>query len=154
MASIPEANALSRGGVDVTDDQLFLELRPARDELTILVDDEAVAVEHELVLTPDQVAEDDIGQVVPGALYQHALTLGALFLVIGRGRDVDYDLCTREGLVTGGRARLPDVLADRQANDSLVHAHERGRFADLEVALLVEDAVVRQEHLPVDGLDF
>ena len=28
-----------------------------------------------------------------------------------------------------------------------------GRVADLEVALLVEDAVVRQEHLAVDALD-
>ncbi len=52
-----------------------------------------------------------------------------------------------------GRARLPDVLADADADRDAVELEDRRLGARLEVALLVEDAVVRQVHLAVDGHD-
>ena len=46
-------------------------------------------------------------------------------------------------------ARLPDVLADRQPDRDAVDLDDRGAGAALEVADLVEDAVVRQVDLAV-----
>ena len=126
---------------------------PRAMQLAVLVDDEAVAVEDELVLAADEVAEDDVGEVVTGTLDQHALALAALAHVVRGRRDVHDHLGPGEGLLAGRRTRLPDVLADREPERRAVDAQERRAVPDLEVALLVEDAVVRQEDLPVDALN-
>ena len=56
-----------------------------------------------------------------------------------------------ERLVARRRAGLPDVLADREADARRRRPRRSPRPSPgLEVALLVEDAVVGQEHLPVD----
>ena len=54
--------------------------------------------------------------------------------------------------VAGGPG-LPDVLADGEPDADAVDLDQRRLGAGLEVALLVEDAVVRQVHLAVDGRD-
>ena len=54
--------------------------------------------------------------VVPRALDQHPLALGALARVVGRGGDVDQQRRAGQRLVGGRRPRLPDVLADGQAD--------------------------------------
>ena len=94
-------------GVDVADDQLLLELRAARHQLAVLVDHEAVAVEHQLVLAADEIAEDDVGEVVAGPLDEHPLALAALVDVVGRSGDVDDHLCARERLVARPAVRAP-----------------------------------------------
>src|SRR5688500_13440813 len=48
---------------------------------------------------------------------------------------------------------LPDVLANRRADECLAAPNEDELPSRLEVAVLVEDAVVGQELLAVDGLD-
>ena len=58
-----------------------------------------------------------------------------------------------ERLVGERRAGLPDVLADRQADGDAVDRDRRAALARLEVAQLVEDAVVGQVQLAVAGLD-
>src|SRR5437763_581706 len=57
-----------RAEVDRAERERRIELRRARDELAVLIDRDRVAVDDELVLAPDAVAEDDRGQVVPRAL--------------------------------------------------------------------------------------
>ncbi len=56
-----------------------------------------------------------------------------------------------QGEVGGRRPRLPDVLADRDADERLPELEEEQLAAGLEVAVLVEDAVVGEEALAVDG---
>ena len=90
--------------------------RRARSISPVVVDDERVAVEDELVLAADERAERDAREVVARALGEHALALDALAGVVGRGGDVDDQRRAGERLVGGGRAGLPDVLADRQAD--------------------------------------
>ena len=51
-----------------------------------------------------------------------------------------------------GGPGLPDVLADGQADAQVAELDQPAAVARLEVALLVEDAVVGQEHLAVDRL--
>src|SRR3954469_21140158 len=153
MPRVAQAQRRHGAGVDGADGERLLELRPARDDVALTVDRHAVAVEHELVLAADHVAEQDDRRVVAGALDQHALALERLAGVVRRGRQVHDPLPARERLGRGGRARLPDVLADRQADRHAVQLDQRGLRARLEVARLVEDAVVGQEHLAVDRLD-
>ena len=118
-----------------------------------MVDQQRVAVEDQLVLAADEVAERDGGQVVAGALDQHPLALDALARVVrGRGRVEDQHRAG-ERLVGGRRAGRPDVLADRQAEARAAEVEHRAALADLEVALLVEHAVVREHGLAVDGLE-
>ena len=59
----------------------------------------------------------------------------------------------REREVGRGRPGLPDVLADGGADQRLADPQQEKLPAGLEVAILVEHAVVRQEPLVVDGLD-
>ena len=61
-------------------------------------------------------------------------------------------MCAREGEVGGRRAGLPDVLAHRRADEGLAAAQEHEVAAGLEVPVFVEDAVVGEELLLVDGL--
>ena len=131
--------------------QGLLELGRPCHQLAVLVDRQAVAVEEELVLAADGVAEQHRHQVVPGPLDQHALALEALAQVVGRGREVHDHFGAGEGLVGCGRAGLPDVLADREPHGHAVQLEGCGLGPGLEVPLLVEDAVVRQVHLAVDG---
>src|SRR5205085_9865764 len=51
------------------------------------------------------------------------------------------------------RPRLPDVLADRRPDERTAVLEEQQVVAGREVAILVEDAVVRQEALAVPRLD-
>ncbi len=112
-----------------------------------------MTVEDELVLTADEIAECDVGKVVAGALDQHPLSLRALAVVVRGGGDVDDHLRAGECLVSCRRARLPDVLADREADRRAADPDSGRCAAGLEVALLVEYAVVRERHLSVDAPD-
>ena len=146
--------AADRGGrVHVHDEERLLERGPSGDDLPLLVEDEAVPVEDELVLGADGVHEHDPAGVVPRPRREHVLALGALAEVERRGRDVGDDVRAGEGEVGGRRAGLPDVLADRRPDQRLAAAQEDELAPRLEVAVLVEDAVVRKELLVVDRLD-
>ena len=70
----------------------------------------------------------------------------------GRGRDVGDQLRSGEREVGRRRPRLPDVLADRGADERPPVLEQEQVLAGREVAILVEDAVVRQEALAVARL--
>ena len=110
------------------------------------------AVEDELVLPADEAAERDGREVVARALGEHPLAPQPLARVKRRGGDVHDQPRARERLVRQRRAGLPDVLADRQADRDAVDLDRRAARAGLEVAQLVEDAVVGQVDLAVARL--
>ena len=60
--------------------------------------------------------------------------------------------CAPASEIGGGRAWLPDVLAHGRADEGLAAAQEHEVAARLEVPVLVEDPVVGEEVLLVDGL--
>ena len=151
MPGVAQPRGRDRAEVDLADHERLLELRGTRDDGSVLVDGHAAAVEDQLVLAADEVAEDDRGEVVPSALDQHLLALRRLSGMVGGGGQVDDHLRAGDRLGAGRRAGLPDVLADGQPDGNVVQLDERGLGARLEVAVLVEYAVVRQEHLPVHG---
>ena len=64
-------------------------------DLAVLVEDEALAVEDQLVLGAHGVHEHDPARA-RGSRRQHLLALGALADVEGRGRDVRDDVRARE----------------------------------------------------------
>jgi hypothetical protein len=111
-----------------------------------------VPVEDQLVLAPVERAERDRREVVAGALGDHLLALEALAGVVGRGVDVDDEPRAGQRLVGQRRAGDPDVLADRQPDLDAVDLDDRAARAALEVAQLVEDAVVGQVDLAIDRL--
>ena len=112
-----------------------------------------MAVEEELVLAADEVAEREVGGVVACPRHQHLLAVLRLADVVRRGGEVDEQLGARQGEVGRGRARLPDVLADRRPDQGLAEPQQQQLAAGREVAVLVEDAVVRQVALAVEALD-
>ena len=117
------------------------------------VDDEAVAVEDELVLAADEVAEGDRHAVGAGPLREHLLALDALAAQVGRARRVQEELRPGLRLQRAGRPRLPEVLADREPEARSAELDQLRLATGLEVADLVEDAVVGEPVLAVDGLD-
>ena len=117
-----------------------------------MVDDARLAVEDQLVLAADQRTEGDRAQVVARALDDHALAPRPLALVVRRRGDVDHEVGAGERLLEQRRAGDPDVLADGQPDGHAVDLDQRAAPARLEVADLVEDAVVGQADLAVDRL--
>ena len=111
-----------------------------------------MAVEDELVLSADEVAECEVGARVASARHEHLLTALGLADVERRRREIHDQLRSREREVGRRRAWLPDVLADREPNGRLPDPEEDELTALREVAVLVEHAVVREEVLSVDGL--
>ena len=75
-----------------------------------------MAVEDELVLAADQVAEGEVGTVGACPFGEHRFPLAALAAVVRRTRGVGDQARARRGLDRGRRARRPDVLADRQSD--------------------------------------
>ena len=133
--------------VEVDDEQRLLEPRRPRDHLALVVEHHGVAVEDQLVLAADRVAQRDEARVVARAGDEHLLALAVLVEVERRRRDVQQQLRAGEREVGRGRARLPDVLADRHARERLA-VLEQEQVAPLrEVARLVEDAVVGRKRL-------
>ena len=108
----PPPDRLDR--LDVDDEQAFLETGCPRDDLAFVVDQHRMAVEDQLVLAPDRIAEGDEARVVACPVAQHLLTLDLLADVERRRRDVRDQLRARERHVGRRRARLPDVLAHRR----------------------------------------
>ena len=111
-----------------------------------------MSVEDELVLAADEVAEREVGGVVARPGDQHLLAVLRLADVVRRGREIDEQLGPREGEVGRRRARLPDVLADRRAHERVAEPQQQQLAPGREVAVLVEDAVVRQVALAVEPL--
>ena len=141
-----------RRRVDVDDEQRLLERGPARHDLAVLVEHEAVAVEDELVLGADRVHERDPARVVARARGQHLLALERPCRVERRRGDVRDDVRARQREIGRGRPRLPDVLADSRPDERVPAAEEHEAATGLEVTVLVEDAVVGQEVLRVHRL--
>ena len=125
-----------------------------RQRVALGVDDEAVAVEDQLVLASDQVAEGERGPVGLGALGDHLLALGRLAAGVGRARGVEDQLARRtppRPRPAGPAPRCPRRSSGRPGRRST--SIVIGRASRLEVAPLVEDRVVGQVDLPVDGVD-
>jgi hypothetical protein len=141
------------GGLDVDDQKRLLETRRTRKNFAVVVEHHRVPVEQELVLAADRVDEGDERDVVPGARGQHLLALALLAEVERRCGDVRDQLCAGERHLGGRRPGLPDVLADRRPDQHVAVLEQEQVPTRREVPVLVEDPVVRQEPLAVNGLD-
>ena len=111
-----------------------------------------MAVEDELVLAADEVAEREVRARVASTRHEHLLAVLGLADVERRRREVHDQLRAGEREVGRRRTRLPDVLADREPHRRLSDPEEDELPALGEVPVLVEDAVVREEVLAVDRL--
>jgi hypothetical protein len=152
-ADIAQAASDGKGRLDVDDEQVLLEARCARQDLSGVVEYDRVPVEDELVLPADEVAEREVRARVARARDEHLLSILGLSDVEWGGREVHEELRSGKREVGSGRAGLPDVLADGGA-DVRVAEPEQDEVAPFrEVAVFVEDAVVRQVLLPIDGAD-
>ncbi len=134
--------------VEIDDEQLLLEARRPGEDGALVVEDDRVPVEHQLVLAADEVAEGEVCRVVARARHEHLLSILGLADVERRGREVHEQLRAGQREIRRRWARLPDVLADRRADEHVAEAAAERQLPSLrEVAVLVEDAVVRQELL-------
>ena len=125
----------------------------ARDEHALLVEHERRAVEHELVLAADEVRVDDRHRRVRRARREHRLALGEALRVVRRRVEVDDQLGAARGLGEDRPGRAPRVLADRDPDLHARDVEQRQRLLRRdEVALLVEDRVVRQQLLAVHAV--
>jgi hypothetical protein len=111
-----------------------------------------VSVEDQLVLAADGVAEGDEACVVARAGGEHLLALAIAAEVERRGRDVRQELRPGECEIGGGRPRLPHVLADRRPDQRAAVLEQEQIAGRREVAVLVEDPVVREKPLAVQRL--
>ena len=147
-AHVAEAPCDRLRRVEVDDEQLLLEATSARDHLTRVVEHHRVAVEHEPVLSADEVAEREVELVSRARVTSISSSVLRLADMERRGGEVHEQLCTGESEVCRGRAGLPDVLADRDAHDRIAEPEQDEIAAFREVAVLVENSVVGEKVLP------
>ena len=131
-ADVAQTTADHFGGLDVDDQQRFFEPRRA---------------------CQDRVAERDEAGIVAGARDEHLLPLAIAPHVERRRGDVDEQFRAGEGEIRRGRAGLPHVLANGRADERRAVLEQDQVAARGEVAVLVEDPVVRQEAFAIDRLD-
>ena len=115
-----------RRRLDVDQHERLLEAGRAREHRSLVVDHERVAVEDQLVLPADGVAERDVRRRVARARAEHLLALAVAQQMERRRGDVHDQLRAGEREIGGGRPRLPHVLADRHADRACRRAR-RGR---------------------------
>jgi hypothetical protein len=137
--------------VQVADQQLLLELAAARQQVAARVEHHAPAVEDELVLAAHRVQVAEKDGAVTGPSGEHSLAELALAAVERGGSDGDNDFGASETLAAGRITGVPDILADREPDPGSGHAEDRRLRAGLEVAVLVEDAVVGKILLAIDA---
>ena len=110
-----------------------------------------MAVEHEFVLAAHQVQEYERQGAFAHALPRYqALALLLLAHLVGRGIDDQQDLCTGLLRQSGGLG-LPDVLTHEHAGLDARNIDDGCQGARREVALFIEDTIVRQAGLAVGG---
>src|SRR4029077_12740495 len=109
--------------------------------------------EDKLVLATDLVDVSDVRPIVRRATGDHLLARSAFAAVVRRAVDVDQELGAVIGLPGHRARRIPAVFADRHADPDARQLEYWRPVAGREIALLVEDPVVRQEDLVVHGLD-
>ena len=109
--------------------------------------DDAAAVEDQLVLPAHRVHVGDGKAVVRGTLGDHLFPEGPFAGVEWRGVDVDDQLGPGLALHRGWPHRVPDVLADVDADQYPADPVDRADRALFEVTLFIEDAVIGQEDL-------
>ena len=134
---------------DIEHQQLLFELIGARHYITVGREHRACAVEHQLILPAHQVDIRHEQPVIGGARGEHLFAKGALAGVKRRTVDVDDNLRPGGALHHRGPYGVPNVFADVHAHRGAVDGVHRALSARLEVARLVEDAVVGQVHLAV-----
>ena len=91
-AHVAEPAADRLGRVEIDDEQRLLEPGRARDHLALVVEHDGVAVEDELVLAADEVAEGEVRRVVARPGDEHLLAVLGLADVERRGGEVDDQL--------------------------------------------------------------
>ena len=137
--------------VDLDDQEVFVEPRGATGDRAIRRHDQRSSVEHELVLPADGVDVDDPGAGLGGTRPQDVGALLHLAAVERRPVEVDDD--RRADVAVERWARLPGVLADRQADVGAGDLDGDAFGAGDERPAFVEDAVVRQLALRVARRD-
>ena len=128
----------------------FLERRRPHHHLSLGVHDEGVAVEHELVLSAEEIhvreRQADVARTAAGDV----LALALLVDLVWGGVDDDEKLCARRAGDLRG-FRLPGVLAHQQSHAKAPTVGDRRLRPGLKVALLVEHLVVGELRFAVDG---
>ena len=152
-ARVAEALAEHARHVEVDQQQVLLEGAALAHQLAVGIEHQARAVEDQLILPADHVDVGHDGAVVGGARGQHLLAEARLLIGVRRGVDVDDDLGARQALGVGRTHGVPDVLAYVDAQRDVAEAEDGRLPAGSEVAVLVEDAIRRQELLVVDVHD-
>src|SRR5665811_610702 len=97
----------------------------------------------------DRVIVDDDGAIFPGPVSQHLLPLVVLAEVVGRGADIDNYFRSGQGLDFGRALVKPDILTNIKAKGDSVKGVDGALGACLEIAALIKDAVIGQQHLMV-----
>src|ERR1700730_9406957 len=101
-------------------------------------EDDAVAIEDELVLAPDLIHIGDERAVVGGPARHHLLARSPFAGVVWRAVDVDQQVGAVVSLKRHRARRVPAVLADRYADPHAQELEDRAAVALGEIALLVE----------------
>ena len=137
---------------DVHGHQFFLELFANCQQPAVPVDDHALSVEYQLVLSADSVGVGNDDPALLRPFGDHGPSFFSLALMERRCVDVHDHFSACKRLYKGRPFGIPDVLTDVDADGDALDRDGVAAVARFEVPVFVEHAVVRQEDLLV-GID-
>ncbi len=158
-----DGGAIGARGRQIAHDDVGVERAAAGDRCAVGVEGAAAAVEHEIVVAAELIHVGDRHVVLARHAAEHLLAPDVLAGRERRGRQVDdrrgagidqlFDRIVVIAAPLPEIAIVPDVLADADADPRAAEIEHLRAVKRLEVAILVEDVVGRQQRLAEAMLD-
>ena len=136
--------------IDVDSGETLHEWSDALHDFAVRVHDERSAIEHELILSAEQIDVDHRQAAVFDAFAYDFFTAILIIERIRGAIDDSNELCTGS-CSRFRRTRLPDVFADQKRGANPVQLDDACFVSSTEIALLVEDLVVGEFLLAIVG---
>ena len=134
------------------DRDFLAEARKLEGERAVAIERERGALEDKLVLAAHLVDVDERQARLDDARHRDIEAFGNDAAAVGRGIGDEQNFATGLGDAFD-RLRLPDILADRNADADAAEIHRPRQGTGRKDAFLVEDAVIRQIHLETERGD-
>src|SRR5579859_7832591 len=153
-ARIMQAGAENGSRIQVNNQHIFFKLFGTRDQLSLLIKDHAATIKNQFILTSHhiQIGHDHI--TIRCTSRQHHFTKSFFAGIVGRAIDIYDHLGSRVCLQSHWASRIPHILADSDANMHSIDEKDRRLVSRLEVAVLIENAVVGQVVFVIDTAEF
>ena len=133
--------------VEISHQQVLFKGFGPKDNFPPLIQQETIAIEHQLILTTHHVGITQNHFVLSRSRGQHLFTKTAFTHVEGRSIDIHNQLRTsKQSLMTGGTLRIPNVFTNVDTHHNPIDHKNWNDFARAKVSALIKHPIIGEDH--------